>query len=407
MKKQNRPAWITSIAALILLLVALGLLQYLLIRQSFIITWQNMIGILYEKSPQLCEETVPYLFERDMFWNTAQQGEDAIIALGYTKKGVSYLFQNSGLGYVYLGTFIVQAALALLLFYLLIRLRKKQAAQEELLAQDIRDAITQWAGLKAEDYPFLDPGLIHEMSDALGLLHAKEQFLQKKNRDTQMFIENISHQIKTPLSCISISLDLVLEEAKQAQKKRILECFGYLGNVEMLLKRLLDIGRLEAGKIIMRKEPFEMEQLLEECKSTLPDAEQRIFLSIEGGAYQKRPYYGDFEWLKEAFLNILKNCLEHDNSSEPISVTISQNAEGIKITVRDHGPGIMPEDLPFIFDRFYIPKNAKKSHSGIGLNLAKLIIDRHFGVFHVKNHDKCGAIFTIVLPVFALKHEKL
>lgn len=284
MKKQNRPAWITSIAALILLLVALGLLPYLLIRQSFIITWQNMIGILYEKSPQLCEETVPYLFERDMFWNTAQQGEDAIIALGYTKKGVSYLFQNSGLGYVYLGTFIVQAALALLLFYLLIRLRKKQAAQEELLAQDIRDAITQWAGLKAEDYPFLDPGLIHEMSDALGLLHAKEQFLQKKNRDTQMFIENISHQIKTPLSCISISLDLVLEEAKQAQKKRILECFGYLGNVEMLLKRLLDIGRLEAGKIIMRKEPFEMEQLLEECKSTLPDAEQRIFLSIEGGA---------------------------------------------------------------------------------------------------------------------------
>ena len=180
MKKQNRPAWITSIAALILLLVALGLLPYLLIRQSFIITWQNMIGILYEKSPQLCEETVPYLFERDMFWNTAQQGEDAIIALGYTKKGVSYLFQNSGLGYVYLGTFIVQAALALLLFYLLIRLRKKQAAQEELLAQDIRDAITQWAGLKAEDYPFLEPGLIHEMSDALGLLHAKEQFLQKK-----------------------------------------------------------------------------------------------------------------------------------------------------------------------------------------------------------------------------------
>ena len=67
MKKQNRPAWITSIAALILLLVALGLLPYLLIRQSFIITWQNMIGILYEKSPQLCEETVPYLFERDMF----------------------------------------------------------------------------------------------------------------------------------------------------------------------------------------------------------------------------------------------------------------------------------------------------------------------------------------------------
>ena len=86
---------------------------------------------------------------------------------------------------------------------------------------------------------------------------------------------------------------------------------------------------------------------------------------------------------------------------------VSRNAEGIKVTVRDRGPGISPQDLPFIFDRFYLPEHVKKSHSGIGLNLAKLIIEKHFGVFHAANHEQGGAVFTIVLPVFALKNEKL
>lgn len=407
MAKQNRTVWITGFAAGSFLLIGLYVMSYFLIRGSFLTAWQNMVGILYEKDPGLCEEIVPYLFEESLYWDKMPEGEHAMIALGYTQKGTDYLLKKSGWDQAYIGMLLMQAALLVFLFYLFLRRKKQRMSQEEALCGDIRDARKDWKGLKPERYPFFGAPLICEISDTLGLLCAKEQYLQKKNSDTQMFIENVAHQIKTPLSCISISLDLALEEADDAQKERILECFSHLGGIESLMKRLLNIGRLEAGKIIMRKEPFGMEQLLEECRNILPDAEQRIIVSAEKASGPVGPFYGDFEWLKEAFLNILKNCLEHDKSGLPVQVLVSRTAEGMKITVRDHGPGIFPQDLPYIFDRFYIPHNAKKSHSGIGLNLARLIIERHFGVIHAANHEEGGAVFAVVLPVYALKNEKL
>lgn len=407
MAKQHLTARHTGIAAGILLLIAVGFLPYFWIRESFLTAWQNMIGILYETDPQLCAETVPHLFEEGTFQKRTQAGEDAMVALGYTKKGTAYLFRHSGLNRICLSLPALNAIAALVLSCILLRRKKQRTLQEELLAGEIRNAKIQQTELPLEHSPFFQAMLLSEISDTLRLLHAKERLLQQKTHDTQMFLENVAHQIKTPLSCISTSLDLVLEEAVPAQKKRISECFGYLDGIGALLKRLLDIGRLEAGKTILRREPFRMEQLLEECKYILPDGEQRILLSAEVTKNPKAPYYGDYEWLKEAFLNILKNCLEHDKSGAPVSVMVSRNAEGIKVTVRDRGPGISPQDLPFIFDRFYLPEHVKKSHSGIGLNLAKLIIEKHFGVFHAANHEQGGAVFTIVLPVFALKNEKL
>ena len=391
----------------ILLLIGIGCLPYFFIQKSFMTLQQNVIGKLYERDPRLCEETVLYMFDKDAFRKPTIEGKNAMIALGYTQKGTFYLFQNSGWSRIFLSALTAQLLLALILFYRMFCLRRQRAAEEDALTLAIRNAKAEDKQLSVGSCRFFGEGLLYEISDALGLLRAKEQFLQKKNQHTQMFIENIAHQIKTPLSCISISLDLVLEEAAQTQKERILECFGYLNSIETLMKRLLDIGRLEAGKIILHKEPLQMEQLFEECKNILPEGDTRIRIVSEGTAHRMNPYYGDYEWLKEAFSNILKNCLEHDASSQPILVTLSETAEGIKITIRDHGPGIAPEDLPYIFDRFYIPKYQKKSHSGIGLNLAKLIIEKHFGVFHASNHEDGGAVFSVVLPVYVLKNEKL
>ena len=406
MTKQNHSSKFTGAFMLILLLIAVGCLPYFVIQRSFMTFQQNVIGILYEKDPLLCEKTVPCLFEKDIFWKPSKEGRDAMIALGYTEKGAFYLFQGSGLNGVFLGALSVQILLALFFFYRMLYLKKLRLAEEHALSLAIRSAKTKEQELSSGNYRFFSEELLYEISDVLQMLRAKEQFLQKKNRHTQMFIENIAHQIKTPLSCISLSLDLMLEEAETGQKERILECFSRLGSIETLMKRLLDIGRLEAGKIILHREPLPMSQLFEECKSALPNGETRIQIVSEIMEQPDRPYYGDYEWLKEAFSNILKNCLEHDDSGRPVLVSLAQTAEGVKITVRDHGPGIAPEDLPYIFDRFYIPKHQKKSHSGIGLNLAKLIIEKHFGILHVQNHTDGGAVFSIVLPVYALKNEK-
>lgn len=406
MIKQNNPSRFAGAAMLLLLLVAVGCLPYFVIQSSFMTFQQNVIGAFYEQDPLLCEETVPRLFEKKVFWKPSREGRDAMIALGYTRKGSFYLFQSSGLSRIFWGALAVQMLLALLLFYRMLHLKRLRLAEEDALSLAIRNAKAGDQELSGCSCHLFGEALLYEISDALHRLRAKEQFLQKKNRDTQMFIENIAHQIKTPLSCISISLDLMLEDAQKEQKERILECFCYLDSIETLLKLLLDIGRLEAGKIILHREPLQIAQLFEECKSALPDGEERIQIVSEGALPTDQPYYGDYEWLKEAFMNILKNCFEHDTGKKPVLILLAQTSEGIKITIRDHGPGIAPEDLPCIFDRFYIPKHQKKSHSGIGLNLARLIIEKHFGSLHAQNHEDGGAVFSIILPVYSLKNEK-
>ncbi len=406
MRKQAENIRMAGLVIGFLCMIGISCASYCMMRNSFMTMQQNMIGKLYGRDPRLCEEMALYLFEDHIFWETSKEGEAAMVAMGYTKRGFFYLFQNSGWTQIYIWGIVLQVLVALLVLAQLLWMRKEKRGEEAALALDISRATVQGGRLEEGKYRFLGNAVAAEISHALEMLQAKEKYLLEKNRQTQDFIENIAHQIKTPLSCISISLDLMLEEAKGKQREALTECFRYLDSIETLMKRLLSIGRMEAGKIIMHKEAIQIGQLLEDCKSTLPGGEERVWIGTDSLYSDTDVYYGDYEWLKEAFLNIIKNCMEHDTGSEKIRVWFSKTAEGNKITIRDHGAGILEQDLPFIFDRFYLPEREKKSHSGIGLNLARLIIERHFGTIKAGNHEEGGAVFTIILPVFALKDEK-
>lgn len=407
MLKRKETFCFFGLLAGILLILGIGFLPFFIIRTSFITSQKNMIGVLYEKDAALCEEILRYAFEEDIFSKQTNNGTAAMLSLGYTQKGFSYLFQKTGWGFIYLVTFLFQGTAALLILFLFYHLLKLQKEAHRTLISDIKKGINTKKDLNASAYPFFKKDLIFTISDLLHLLHVKENSLLEKSNRTQEFIENIAHQIKTPLSCIFISMDLLLETADETQKDQVFDCFKHLENIQALMKKLLDIGRLEAGKILMQKENLHIDLLLEECLSILPDGNARIAVCREDKKAGAIIYYGDYEWLKEAFLNILKNCLEHDGSGEKILLFLSQTAEGIKITIKDHGKGISKDDLPHIFDRFYLPKHAKKSHSGIGLNLAKLIIDHHFGSLHAANCEAGGAVFTVLLPVFDLKNRKI
>ncbi|MEY8427474.1 HAMP domain-containing sensor histidine kinase [Lachnospiraceae bacterium 46-15] len=400
MFKKRDSFWITGFAAGTLLILIIGSLSLFFIKNSFITMQQAIIGKLYEKSPEICAETLEYVFNEDITEEAAKKGMQALISLGYTEKGGYYLYRHMGWSKIFFGILSLQGIFALLLLCLFFYVKKQNFREEEIVIQDIRNG-----KLQISKYRFLDNKVILEIAKLLDMLHAKEAYLSEKNKSIQAFIENIAHQIKTPLSCISISMDLMLEEAEQIQRERILSSFLYLNRIESLLKILLDIGRLESGKTIMHREPFCMNHLFMECRDILPDGKHRISILAEMPDENGIEYHGDYEWLKEAFLNILKNCLEHGSTKEPVSVSLSQTPEGIKIIIRDHGKGFSEKDLPYIFNRFYIPEVQKNSHTGIGLNLAKLVIEKHFGTLKAKNHEKGGAVFSIVLPEYSLKRK--
>lgn len=417
---KRRKRLIPAVFAVLLLLMAAGTCLFAWgVRQDYEEGLKSMIGRLYEEDPESAEQMMGWLFEGER-GGAVEKGEEALTALGYTDKGAEYLYEQSRLYTFSAGMVCVEILAGIALLILFVWMERLREEREEELVRRIRsgemapaasgreqpeepaDGGSQSDGAAQPEEP--EQALEYEIAKLFERLEAEEHYLQEKNLMTQNFIENIAHQIKTPLSCISISQERILEGTEGEARELAQQSLRYTDEIGKLMKRLLDIGRLEAGKVIWHREMFRMADLLEDCAASLEDGTERILTMGD----REAEYYGDYEWLKEAFSNILKNCLEHDASGEKITASLTQSREGIKIVIRDHGPGISEKDLPHIFDRFYLPEKTGTSHVGIGLNLARLVIEQHFGTVAARNAEGGGAEFTVILPAYSImKTERI
>lgn len=405
MKKYKRMRRLIPAAfAVILLLMAAGTCFFAWsVRQDFESGIKSMIGELYEEDPQSAEQMMNWLFEgeRDA---SAGKGQEALTAMGYTEKGTEYLYEQSRIYTFSVGMICAEILAGAALLILFLRMERLREEREEDLVRRIRsgDMAPETGGEGQPEES--EQALEYEIAKLFERLEAEEHYLQEKNLMTQNFIENIAHQIKTPLSCISISQERILESTEGEARELARQSLRYTDEIGKLMKRLLDIGRLEAGKVIWHREMFRMADLLEDCAASLENGTERIRVTGDRDA----EYYGDYEWLKEAFSNILKNCLEHDPGREKITVSLTRSREGVKIVIRDHGTGISEKDLPYIFDRFYLPEKTGTSHVGIGLNLARLVVEQHFGSVTARNAEEGGAEFTVILPAYSImKTERI
>ncbi len=417
---KRRKRLIPAVFAVLLLLMAAGTCLFAWgVRQDYEEGLKSMIGRLYEEDPESAEQMMGWLFEGER-GGAVEKGEEALTALGYTDKGAEYLYEQSRLYTFSAGMVCVEILAGIALLILFVWMERLREEREEELVRRIRsgemapaasgreqpeetaDGGSQSDGAVQPEEP--EQALEYEIAKLFERLEAEEHYLQEKNLMTQNFIENIAHQIKTPLSCISISQERIMEGTEGEARELAQQSLRYTDEIGKLMKRLLDIGRLEAGKVIWHREMFRMADLLEDCAASLEDGTERILTMGD----REAEYYGDYEWLKEAFSNILKNCLEHDASGEKITASLTQSREGIKIVIRDHGPGISEKDLPHIFDRFYLPEKTGTSHVGIGLNLARLVIEQHFGTVAARNAEGGGAEFTMILPAYSImKTERI
>lgn len=405
MKKYKRMRRLIPAAfAVILLLMAAGTCFFAWsVRQDFESGIKSMIGELYEEDPQSAEQMMNWLFEgeRDA---SAEKGQEALTAMGYTEKGTEYLYEQSRIYTFSVGMICAEILAGAALLILFLRMERLREEREEDLVRRIRSGdMAPETGSEGQPEES-EQALEYEIAKLFERLEAEEHYLQEKNLMTQNFIENIAHQIKTPLSCISISQERILESTEGEARELARQSLRYTDEIGKLMKRLLDIGRLEAGKVIWHREMFRMADLLEDCAASLENGTERIRVAGDRDA----EYYGDYEWLKEAFSNILKNCLEHDPGGEKITVSLTRSREGVKIVIRDHGTGISEKDLPYIFDRFYLPEKTGTPHVGIGLNLARLVVEQHFGSVTARNAEGGGAEFTVILPAYSImKTERI
>lgn len=371
-----------GMAVMFLLLVVLVAGTYVSnrITEHNILTQQKaMIGRVYKQNPEVCEALLLAMFQEDDETDL-KKADEALLAFGCTQDGIIKLYSQSNIkknGDVLL---LLQIGLAGGILFCIERFMRIQENQIEKQVDMAVEAVKKQT--------------------------EKEIYVAKEMG--QKFVENIAHQIKTPLACISLSLDMLQENLKEdMQKEQVQDTFVYLKQIEILMKRLFDIGRLESGKQMLQKEELSLEELIYSCVNMLDAKQERIVVDVINETETPPVFYGDYDWLKEAFCNILKNALEHDRSQSEVSVTL-RNQKGLMfVQIKDYGEGIPQEDIKHIFDRFCIPNHAKKGHTGIGLNLAKLVVEKHFGTIEAVNHEAGGVQVSICFPLYGFKNEKI
>lgn len=390
----------------LLIMVMTSYFSFVAVKEEFLEKQKVVVGQLYRIDADASAKMVRLLFETEVTEAGIQAGKQAFYELGYTKQGDSYLEEKMSFSAFGKGLFTLQIILAVMILFGGYVIIKLQSDYKKNLTNRIKDAVKNVKPFEVQAALLSDRILEERIEELLYLQQVTKQYVNNKNKQMQEFIENVAHQIKTPLSCISISLDLLEAQVEDTNSgEKIEACFTHLATIQVLLKRLMDIGRLEAGKIIFRKEMLQIEDLLQDSILSIPQQEHeiRFFMEENHGEENHGEYHGDYEWLKEAFMNLIKNSVEHAPKGTPIDVTVLKTKEMIRIGIRDYGTGFHAEDLPYIFDRFYTSSYSKLNHTGIGMNLSKLIIEGHHGKIRAENHEDGGAAIVVQLPLYKLK----
>ena len=209
----------------------------------------------------------------------------------------------------------------------------------------------------------------------------------KAIKDREEFAEsltNIAHQIKTPLT--AMSLNSQIEENIKLTKQ--------VDRLNKLVDSLLIMGKMDAGVLNLKKEKVDVYTLIELSMENLERMITEKNIKIELINCNNISFMGDLEWSIEALINILKNCIEHSPQNGKIEIEGISNSLYIEIIITDNGEGFDKEEIRNIFKRFYRGKSLKKG-IGVGLSIAKKIIELQNGFITAENSEKGGAKFNI------------
>ena len=240
--------------------------------------------------------------------------------------------------------------------------------------------------------------LFHEVNSLVAILNAHAENEKNAKKFLKNTISDISHQLKTPLAALNIYMGLIQDEAEELptiqEFSRLSE--QELERIEGLVQNLLKITKLDAGMIVLEKSLENVSEIAESVKKHFlfraSQEGKEICLSGSG----ETAFLCDRSWMMEAISNLVKNALDHTKEGDCIRMEWWVSASIVQITIKDNGSGIYPEDLHHIFKRFYRSRYSKDAQGiGLGLSLAKAIVEAHNGTIEVDSTLGRGTSFTM------------
>lgn len=207
-------------------------------------------------------------------------------------------------------------------------------------------------------------------------------------------IADIAHQLKTPITSMSLMTELLEEQQTEEGKEYLQRLALQIHRLQNLVYALLSLAKLESHAIRYKAEKTDMEAMIEGAAEPLQELirKKRIRLEVSGG---KGSIQADRQWTEEAILNLLKNCIEHSPAEGVIRIQWEENPLYTEIRITDCGKGFAKKDLPHLFERFYRGEDAQKDSAGIGLALAKLVVEQQNGHIYAENTIDGHASFII------------
>lgn len=212
----------------------------------------------------------------------------------------------------------------------------------------------------------------------------------KDKTNLKVSLEDISHQLKTPLTSILITLDTLIEDQDMEEEKRISFIRNIkreITNINFLVNSLLKLSKFDANTIKFIKTQTSTNELIKESIENVSNICDLKNIKIEVIMKEEYPLYCDLKWQVEALTNIIKNSIEHSSYDSKIEITLDKTNLYKSITIKDFGCGISKKDLPHIFERFYKSENMNKESVGIGLALASTIIERENGRIQIDTKE--------------------
>jgi len=237
-------------------------------------------------------------------------------------------------------------------------------------------------------------------------LQARSIALAASDRARRQLLADVSHELMTPLTAIrgytqTLAMpDLAMEPPTRARYFDIVDRETY--KLEAIIGDLLDLAKLEGGGSTFSIEPVAVADLFDRIAERHEPTLRARNITLEQHVPEDLDLDADVQRLEQALQNVASNALRHTPDGGRVELRAEPAGEQVRITVRDHGPGIPPEHLPHIFDRFYKADQARTgtaSGSGLGLSIVRAIVQRHGGTVTAANAPGGGAIFELLLPV--------
>lgn len=363
---------------------------------TFLLTWHysnlyfqilgDFCGKILENNPD-CKQTILEILKSNKIYSASNADKNILLSFGYR--------QSDFFGFNRKTLWIADAGFlaGISLFFFTFRYwNKSKEARIKTLTAYLEKVNTGGQGLLLDTSEDEFSGLQDEIYKTITTLYQTRDTALSEKRNYADNLFNIAHQLKTPITAISLSVQMMKENPSFDYSEQIRRQLSRLTHLE---EALLLLSRIDSGTLVMRRSSVDVFTLLTLASDNLQELFVQSGISVDIPEAGEITVMADLDWTMEAIMNLMKNCMEHSNTGTTVHCSYEKNPLYVQIRIWDEGHGFAKEDLPHLFERFYHGKNGSVGGIGIGLSLSKAIIEMQNGVIRAFNLHEGGACFEI------------